>query len=151
MLGIQKPISKAMQEGIDYEDEVRDLCSERFEMHFEPIVALADDRNWQLASLDGWNPETRTILEIKIVGENTFRRAVAGEYIECYAWQVQHQWAVFDANAAWLVFAKKEKESFKLFPIEQLKSERMIERLIREEEFFYKENILRFKEPDFKL
>lgn len=150
MLGATQKVSRAMQRGIDHEDEVRRLAEGVFSRKFEPLVALADDRPWQMASLDGLSEDGKTILEIKVVGERTFGRALSGEHITEYAWQIQHQMAVFEtAEEAFLLFAKPNKASgFEICTQVAKRFEPMIHELNAKEFDFYRNHMLGFNCPD---
>jgi putative phage-type endonuclease len=65
-----------------------------------PACATHPKYNYLIASLDGWNPELKKILEIKCPkGLSTIEAASAGKVIDHYIPQVQHQLLVTGADA----------------------------------------------------
>lgn len=90
--GVKQFYSKAMQQGNDLEDMVRDLAGEHFKDAFMPTVG---SNNGYLASLDGINFEEDTIIEIK-VSDKTYEELENGNIPNYYYAQIQHQLMVFD-------------------------------------------------------
>lgn len=104
--GIKPFYSKAMQDGNDLEDKVRELANEYFDDVFVPTVGVNNDL---LASLDGINFEEDTIIEIK-VSEKTFEEVKRGNIPDHYLWQIKHQMQVFSSvERAFLIAYSKEK------------------------------------------
>lgn len=105
--GIKPYYSKAMQDGNNFEDYVRDMANEYFEDVFMPTVGV---RNGFLASLDGINLEEDTIIEIK-VSEKTFDEVKSGKVPDYYYSQIQHQMMVFSSvEKAYLVAYSKSRD-----------------------------------------
>ena len=104
MEGAQTFVNAAMQKGIDLEDAARWCFEKELRLKFPSLVALHDEDEWMLASLDGWNEEHRIILEIKVVGKKTFDEVERGNIPEEYDWQVQHQMVVTGADLAYIGF-----------------------------------------------
>lgn len=99
--------NKAMQQGNDLEDTVRELVNKKFSDYFMPTVGINDN---YLASLDGINFDEDTIIEIK-VSEKTFEEVKAGKIPDYYMAQIQHQLMVFDmAKKAFLIAYSPSKE-----------------------------------------
>lgn len=98
--GVKQFYSKAMQQGNDLEDMVRDLANSTFKNTFMPTVGV---NNGFLASLDGIDFEEETIIEIK-VSDKTYNDLRDGKVPDYYFAQIQHQLMVFDtAKRAYLV------------------------------------------------
>lgn len=103
--GIKPYYSKAMQDGNDLEDMVREKANEYFTDIFMPSVGVQNDL---LASLDGINFAEDTIIEIK-VSEKTFQDIKSGTIPKHYLWQIKHQMQVFDSvKKGYLVAYSKE-------------------------------------------
>jgi putative phage-type endonuclease len=148
--GSKKPFKNAaMERGILLEPIARRYFEEKFDAPFSPCVGISSDREWQMASLDGYNQEKHHILEIKCSGESVFRRAQEGDVSEDYIWQCYHQLAVFDeAMEATLAFYFEGERGIETVEIKISRDEENIEELIQKEKKFFYENILQFKEPE---
>lgn len=92
--GVKQFYSKAMQQGNDLEDMVRDLANSTFKNTFMPTVGV---NNGFLASLDGIDFEEETIIEIK-VSDKTYNELKEGKVPDYYYAQIQHQLMVFDTS-----------------------------------------------------
>jgi putative phage-type endonuclease len=57
-------------------------------IEFEPQLF---EKDFMLASLDGWNEEQKIILEIKVPGKEVFEMAKKGKVHPMYVWQLEHQ------------------------------------------------------------
>lgn len=106
--GIKPYYSKAMQQGNDLENKVRNLANAYFDDIFVDEVGVNGDF---LASLDGINFSEDTIIEIK-VSEKTFNDVKNGVVPDYYMAQIQHQLMVFEeVKRAFLVaFNPKTEE-----------------------------------------
>lgn len=103
--GIKPFYSKAMQDGNELEDMVREKANAYFNDVFMPTVGVKNDL---LASLDGINFAEDTIIEIK-VSEKTFQDIKSGTIPKHYLWQIKHQMQVFDSvEKGYLVAYSKE-------------------------------------------
>lgn len=146
--GANVPVNPAMQKGIDLEPEARTYFESHFGVSFAPLVALHDEHDWMMASLDGYNEEKTTVLEIKVVGKKTFEEAEKAIVPVEYEWQVQHQMAVSGADMALLGFYYKAQDELKAIAIAIGRNEVMISELVAKEEAFYRINMLGHVEPD---
>ena len=84
--------SKAMRQGNDLEDMVRERVNELLQDTFMPLVGCKGE---YLASLDGINFEKDTLIEIK-VSKKTFEAIKEDDIPMNYLLQIQHQMMVFD-------------------------------------------------------
>lgn len=113
--GIKPYYSKAMQQGNDLEDMVRELANKELDEYFMPTVGVSGE---YLASLDGINFNEDTIIEIK-VSEKTYNDVKNGTIPNYYMAQIQHQMMVFDTvRYAYLVAYNPKTENLAIsFPI----------------------------------
>lgn len=88
------------------------------------------DHRYLRASLDGYHRESGRILEIKLVGRESFADAQAGKIPEHYQWQMIHQmlvsggksvdfYAYRDGAGALVEFARNPAMEFRLFEAER--------------------------------
>lgn len=81
-------INERMQRGIDLEPVARNLFNLQTGWNMQPTVVIND---WAMASLDGQDQDTGTILEIKCPGEKDHAEALSGRVPAHYYPQLQHQ------------------------------------------------------------
>lgn len=80
------------QLGIKYEDTMRSDIELKLDLDFKPQIFVHDVYGFLMSSLDGWNEETKTVLEIKtVLGAPTYEKALEGKISESYLSQVQQQ------------------------------------------------------------
>lgn len=80
------------QLGIKYEDTMRSDIELKLDLDFKPQIFVHDVYSFLMTSLDGWNEETKTVLEIKtVLGAPTYEKALEGKISESYVSQVQQQ------------------------------------------------------------
>jgi len=91
----------AMLRGKELEPIARARVELLEDLDFETVTLEMPDRNYMRASLDGWNEETKTLLEIKCLGKKGFSMAKAGEIPIEYIYQMAHQILVSGASEAW--------------------------------------------------
>lgn len=94
------PLNWAMQRGHDLEDEARKLANQITTIDFKPIVMIHREYPWMMASLDGFDESSESILEIKCPGLKSHQKYVDGELPEMYYAQIQHQLAVSGLSRA---------------------------------------------------
>lgn len=105
--GIKPFYSKAMQQGNELEDKVRELAIKHFNDTFMPSVGVNESL---LASLDGINFDEDTIIEIK-VSEHTYNDIKIGQVPEHYLAQIKHQMLVFEqVESAYLIAYSVEND-----------------------------------------
>jgi putative phage-type endonuclease len=139
--------NEAINRGKELEPEARKFFSNKLMTYFQPLVVQSDDRDWQIASLDGWNG--LEVLEIKCPQEKAFEEALTGLVNEDYLWQVQHQLSVTGAKTAILGFYRPENPRTHVM-LRFGRDEAMIAELNATEEAFYREYMLEFREPPTK-
>lgn len=140
--------NEAMKKGKELESEARIFFNEKFKCDFRPIIAVSDDRPWQMASLDGYDFERNWILEIKCPGEKVFREVQSGDEPSEYILQCLHQLSVAEeASQALLCFYFKGDLAIETFEIGILRDLDAIDDLNEKEWHFYRNHVIPFKEP----
>ena len=109
--------SEAAKRGIRLEPIVRDLYSQKTGYSYQPIVV---SNQWQMASLDGYSPDNREIIEIKCPNKDDHNLAKKGLIPDHYWPQVQHQMLImglemltylsYDEKTLEIVHVKKDQE-----------------------------------------
>lgn len=123
----------AMRRGRDLEPVARDLIDQEHECSYIPLVVEAEN-GWQMASLDGYCPETRKIIEIKCPNEKIFTDFADLEIVPAYyLWQIQHQLCVTGLEECTLVLFNGLVMSEKVIK----RDPEMIEQLMEKEAQFY--------------
>lgn len=102
--------SESMKRGVAFEDKaLNSMMRDRSEL-FTPICVEADgEYSFMRASLDGYNEETQTVLEIKIPTDKNWY-AYQKNIPETYIYQVQWQLMVTKAKSALLEFYSPERD-----------------------------------------
>src|SRR5690606_5098444 len=90
----------ATQRGTDLEPKARALYELEHELDMYATLVEHDTYPFLRASLDGFNEQARTVLEIKCPGKEDHEKAVKGEVPEKYFPQLQHQLLVANAVEA---------------------------------------------------
>lgn len=93
--------------GHRYESIIRSVVEIDLGIDFTPIVAISENL---IASLDGYNEETKTILECKYVGAKDFEIVKSGSHLEQYYPQIQHQLLVTGARECILAVMTDDKK-----------------------------------------
>lgn len=94
-------ITRAMQEGINKEQEARDEFIRLTNIPVAPKVCFHECHDWMMASLDGIDKDEKHIVEIKNAGSVDHEVAVRGKIPEKYFPQLQHQLEVTGLNMAY--------------------------------------------------
>lgn len=81
----------AMKRGKKLEPNARSLFEALTGILCEPLCAMHDELDWMRASLDGYDPSTATILEIKCPNDKAHQGALHGEIPDYYVPQLIHQ------------------------------------------------------------
>jgi len=90
----EDPINPAMQHGIDNEAIARGWMNEHFQLNLQPICIEDPDNPEFRASLDGFDFDTQTLVEIKCpISEGTLDKARLTQSIHKY-WFDQVQWQI---------------------------------------------------------
>ena len=93
-LGAEQEDNVAMAFGKAFEPKARsNVCLDKG-LDFKDTLVEHDKYPFLRASLDGYDEEARSILEIKYVGKEKFEKAKAGEIPEHYRIQMDHQFMV---------------------------------------------------------
>lgn len=89
------------QRGHDLEPHVRERVNIQKKKNYIADVCFVED--YYIASLDGWDEETRTVLEIKCPGKVDYAEALKGEVP--LKWVPQVQWQLYVAEARYGLLA----------------------------------------------
>lgn len=87
----------AMRRGQECEPKARELYIKQTGIQVEPITVEHKDYPFIRASLDGYNAETRHVLEIKTPGKTDWETAKKGKIPTKYKWQLAQQCMIVDA------------------------------------------------------
>ncbi len=138
--------SAAMQRGTDLEPVAREMVNNLHNAFYMPLVVEASN-GWQMASLDGYCPENKRLIEIKCPNEGTFRAFKdSGIIPEYYSWQIQHQLCVTEFDECTLVLFNGTECVEKVIK----RDEEMISKLVEKEYQFY-QSMLNFTPIDSPL
>ena len=81
-----------------YEGVLRTKFEMTDERDFPPVCMIHKDHSHRRVSLDGWDADTRTVLEIKLVGKDVFKLAKNHQLPEYYMAQMQYQMDIAEAR-----------------------------------------------------
>lgn len=88
----KKEVSQfATEKGHRLEPQARAEYELNYGYEIPPANFEHEDLSFMHASLDGWNADKKTIVEIKYSGKEDFELARQGKVPEKYKWQLQHQ------------------------------------------------------------
>ena len=144
VIGEEVQVTSAMQRGSDLESEALAKVCETLGYEFKPVVALSSEKSWQMASLDGYNADRNTLIEIKCPGAKTLASLSNGNIPENWIWQIQHQLSVTGCEEA--VLYAYDGESGMLFSI--VPDEEKIHELLKAEERFWFKNVIEMEPPE---
>lgn len=88
----------AMARGIELEPKARAHYELMSDIDMPPVCIEHGKYPFLRASLDGFNSNTKRILEIKCPGKEDHETALSGKVPEKYIWQLRHQLAVAEAD-----------------------------------------------------
>lgn len=125
-----KPANERMQRGIDLEPIARDLFNLKTGWDMKPAVLVKD---WWMASLDGRDASSGSILEIKCPGEKDHAVAVAGMIPDHYFPQLQHQ--MYVSGVCVMYYFSFDGVDGKIVKIKR--DEDYIDKMLIEEKKFY--------------
>jgi len=112
-MGITTPyVNCAMKRGSSYENEARRAFEGDSNLPFHPICCTHDEYDYFRASLDGYNEETNSVLEIKVPKEQNYE-AMCKSIPEMYNIQMQWQMMVSGAKTAVFLVYNPENKEFK--------------------------------------
>lgn len=126
-------VTKAMQEGIDKEQEARDEFIRLTNIKVSPKVCFHECFDWMMASLDGIDKDEKNIVEIKNAGMHDHELAANGKIPEKYYPQLQHQLEVTGLNMAYY-FSYHKGDGIIL---EIGRDDKFISEMLEEEKKFY--------------
>lgn len=128
----------AIERGVRLEPVVLGMCSILLDKSFEPVTMAHPDENWIMASLDGWDEESSTLLEIKVGNEKDHKARVVPQK---YYPQLQHQIYVTVAKRAYYAsyWVKKGTDEMRgdLNIIEVQRDDEFLSRYLPEAKRFY--------------
>lgn len=93
----------AMARGLELEPVARELFNEAYNVKTKPVVMISDEHPGIGASLDGWDEETKTLIEIKCPGAADHKTAIKGLVPRHYYPQLAHQMIVADVEKCFYV------------------------------------------------
>jgi|SRR5947207_2444136 len=135
---VDKPsyMSRAMQRGVDLEEEARLKYFKITGVPVVPLVARSLDYPFMMASYDGVSHDMKRIVEIKCPGDADHDLAKQQQIPKKYLYQLIQQMIVLDVDAV-DYFSYKDPNDVALVPLrlEDVKSE--VKRLIKEEKKFW--------------
>jgi len=144
----QKPsyTSKAMQRGIDMEEQARQKYIEMTGTYVCPLVARSKEYPFMIASYDGVSDDKKRIVEIKCPGEEDHSRARNNEIPKKYIYQLIQQMLVLDVDSV-DYFSYRDPNDVALLHLTRQDVKAEIKKLIREEQKFW-ECCQNLEEPD---
>ena len=126
-------VSRAMQEGLNKEQEARDEFIRQTNIPVVPKVCFHECHDWMMASLDGIDKEEKYIVEIKNAGLTDHTVAKNGKIPEKYFPQVQHQLEVTGLDMAYY-FSYRNGEGV---IVEVERDNKFISEMVSEEKKFF--------------
>ena len=126
----------AMRRGSYYEEEARNAFEKLTGLSVKPKIIVSDERDWQMASLDGLSFDGTVFTEIKVPNKEAHELAKIGMIADYYNIQMQHQYATSSKleKGFYFSYLPDQKEGVL---VEIKKDELFIEQLLEEEEKFY--------------
>lgn len=104
--------NQAISLGNAFEPVARAMFELDMGLDFEPTIKQSQRYSFMIASLDGYNAETNSVLEIKCVRSDVFDLAKQGSVHEKYMPQIQHQLYVVQAAKCYFLVAKLEQRKW---------------------------------------
>ncbi len=153
-LGISKTrMNEHMERGVRLEPRARDYCNITGGWGFEPLVAVSDIHDWQMASFDGYCKFNGYILEIKCPSEIVFRDIQSNGWTsDEHMTQIIHQLCVAGdkANGVVLLYYFENADGIPEiinfdFPKKSLQNS--FQSMLSEELHFFEEYMKGFNEP----
>jgi len=99
------------EKGHRIEAKCRHIAEMIFNTEFPPIVAIHEEMDFLMASLDGYSEEQNLNWECKYAGKDDFEKVCNGEVLEQYYPQIQQQLFITGAEKCILFVCKDNKES----------------------------------------
>jgi putative phage-type endonuclease len=126
----------AMRRGSYYEEEARNAFEKLTGLSVKPKIIVSNERDWQMASLDGLSFDGTVFTEIKVPNKESHELAKSGIIADYYNIQMQHQYATSTKleKGFYFSYLPDQKEGI---VVEIKKDDLLIEQLLEEEEKFY--------------
>jgi putative phage-type endonuclease len=145
-LGKQPFVNEYMRKGSRLEPQVLARFNQEHNTSYESACFVHEQKEWMLASYDGYDEISGTHIEIKCPSkEDRFKEMAYGEIPRHYQWQLQHQLAVSNQQMTSLVIYFEETND--LIVRDVYRDEEMIDRLFKAEEDFFNRYIIGFEIP----
>lgn len=136
-----------IKRGRALEETARYWISEKDGIPYRPVCVQSDEREWQIASLDGYHfdGEKAHILEIKAPRKHNLKKIKKSGIPEYWQWQLQHQLSVTGCDSVkFLAYSEEEQ-----VVLEVKRDEGMIDHLNEMESIFYHDYVCAFIEPPY--
>jgi putative phage-type endonuclease len=145
-IGEKQPINDAMAKGAALEPEARKKASMHYGMEFTPLVIQHEEHDFLMASLDGFNPSKGALLEIKVVGDNTFAKTKEEGPLRSWIYQVHHQMECVGSciDRAFIFVMHRESGHYHPFVVER--EEEIIKEILLKDKEFY-DRLINFNPP----
>ncbi len=146
--GIRKEMNSSMRRGLDREQEALDWAEIQLGMSLSPKI-VEHTNEWKFATLDGVSDDFQTAVEIKFANRHVHQFAKEGRVIDYYYPQIQSQMFCLCVKEMYFLSCYQEKDKeVEFIMIKVQRDEEFIQNILKEEESFYKENLLRKIPPD---
>lgn len=126
-------MNPAMQRGIDYEDEARNVfcksSSSISQSNYLSITIEHDDEPFFIASLDGYNNFTRCVLEIKIPARKVLNMAALEQIPLHYLYQIQ--WQLYVAGSPKGYYFCYNPDTLESYTIDVYPNESIREKMVK--------------------
>lgn len=129
-----QPHTYAMERGLQAEAKIQELYEKRTGVRLERFIAESKNIIPLVASLDGFNPETKTVVEFKYPSKAKHEAASRGEIPPMYLWQIQAQIAAADADGG--EYVSFDGEDIVIVPVS--KNDQMISEIAKAVPSFWK-------------
>lgn len=116
-IGEVGPPNQAMEEGHRLEPLARLKAEEHWSMEFPPLCVLHDSVEYLMASLDGYNEETGIVLEVKVVGDRTYKKVEDEGPLKSWVYQVNHQLECSSQDTAYILVMHRDRKTYLTFEI----------------------------------
>lgn len=94
----------AVEQGVRNEPLLLEWSRQGLGVKAQPVCMVSERYPWLKSSKDGWDGDTGTIFEIKVIGREKHAMARQGLIPEDFLPQVHHQWLATDGEAKRVVY-----------------------------------------------
>lgn len=143
-------VNDAMRRGSMLEPMVLAMFNSDHGTSFQPACFVHDQKDWMMASFDGFDETSGTHIEIKCPSKwERFEEMAYRDIPKHYMWQLQHQLAVSGGQLTSLVvfFQDELRDILELKIRDVHRDESMISSLMKAEEDFFERYIIGFESP----